>query len=669
MVAVSAVLIASLGRFLTQFLHSRESELAIDVSTVAAALFAAVPLIAQLNLEARRRLAGPPEVTATSLDSAKRDFIVSLKQELDEERQRSFKRRMPVTCAVTSTGSRSACAFDEIPHHWPLIVFGNAGSGKSVIGVSLALAVLEGDQAELVPVILPAWAWRSCDEPLSAIAGQMCRIRPGLAGKVRGAGYRQADTLAYTLATDLGRKLLLIVDGLPGPDPGEALRRLQEFAGDHRPLVLLCRPAQYADALAAGGKAIGSAIVADIRALNSAEAAQYLDWAATGRWARLARRARGRRGRQASRLRRFLGSPRRVRYVELAMGQPGYRAAAIAAKAGALEPRASGRWLRDAVTMTSRHSRRGPLDRRQRQPGLLLEAVAATQQRTDEQSVRPWRLITVMPAWRGCCAALRVVVLLNAAWAVMLLAVRSGGRAGLLGGSLLGRGCASLMARSPRLPEHPVHELYALVSSIRPWVSPASVEAAIWAGAVVVGLVAWDRFPVFAPSRAAALPVATAATSNPAAALSSEQRRQWFRWSARTAVVALGLVAFCGSPLARAYLLYALCYAITAALLGGPGGVSKAYAQARLGLWLRGRTEWRMCSVLERARQQGLLFSAGDGYGFRDPVLAAQLADRYPVNRQVTSSRPRGRETGGQGRPGAASPHTRLRPSRRTGSP
>ena len=380
-----AVLTVCLGRLLMKLLQSGDAGLTVNATIVAGAVIAAVSLAIQiLSPVLRARLARTEEQVASSL-----------LREMDHEwGQRVPGRQMPVQCVVTKPGGQcEKRAFNKIPHKWPLWIRGAAGSGMSVIALSLALGVLRSHSG-LVPVIVPGAALNGVDLTnddalLSAIGRQMCRSCDG----------RVSVRLAYALAERLKdeRRLLLIIDGLPARQWRAAQQRMEKSIHHGPHVVVLCRRTPYG-ALAETGRGIGSATVVEVLPLTSKQAAKYLDHVVPGGdWARLVRQAHGR---GADRLQQLLGNPRLLGYVATVADRvPGYAPAKIVPTGIALRPGAAARWLRAGVIMHMAMTlppRSMP----------LLKALAAVQRQPGEESVAPWGLIAVMP---GLAAMLRGV--------------------------------------------------------------------------------------------------------------------------------------------------------------------------------------------------------------------------------------------------------------------
>jgi hypothetical protein len=552
-----AVLLLSLGLFLAQSPQAGFIELVLDLSTILAAVFAAIQVLLPVPLLPRQ----PREVGGERLKNAISDLLGSLRKEVRGESVKLVRGSGPldVEC-VSGPGASQRYTCDQILRQGTWILVSNSRSCRAVFGLRLAECAL-GTERPKVPVILHAGAWDAVEGLRSEIARQLCRmsgLRDSLTETVQ-EGHGKVATLAEWLVDFLAAegRLVLIVDGLP-KDRGErknALKRLGEFAFSHVghpvPLMLLCEQTECAVAKAGLIRRKTSPTIVMLQPTKAANAPKLLDEAYEG------------------------------------------------------------------------------LHRAKR----LLKALAMYKRRTEEETTAPWRLIAAMPAWRGCCAAVRTLMLLNAGWGVMALAVRLGGARGVFGESAVARDWASLGTRFPRLNGYTGHEAHDLARAVAPWGSPVTIETAIAAGAVAAGLLAFSAFPP--KSR----PDTSHVITSPAKALEEEWQYRWRWWCARTVAISLALWRCCGLPPAAAYVLYALCYAVTAALLGGPGGMSRAYAEARLGLWLCGRTPWDMRGVLEDMRERGILVYIGDGYDFFDDVFEARLtARRLPVSAKTRSA-------------------------------
>lgn len=166
-----------------------------------------------------------------------------------------------------------ADVFDRVPSG-RLVVLGQAGTGKSVLVVRLALDLLERRKpGEKVPVILPLASWRPDAEPdlWEWAADALGRRHAGL-----GTGTASARDLCRELLRT-GR-LLPVLDGfdeLPEAVRPRALTTLNATLDRAAQAVLTSRATEYRDATRASRPLTGSAAIR-MRPLTAADLTGYL---------------------------------------------------------------------------------------------------------------------------------------------------------------------------------------------------------------------------------------------------------------------------------------------------------------------------------------------------------------------------------------------------------
>jgi DNA-binding SARP family transcriptional activator/GTPase SAR1 family protein len=126
-----------------------------------------------------------------------------------------------------------------------LVVLGRAGSGKTILVMRLVLKLLEGTDAELVPVIFSLGSWNPARISVRDwLADQLSRDYPGLAAR---------GPAGISLATALVRagRILPVLDGFDEVADGLHSQALKSLNTLTAPLVVTSRTAQFQAAVAA----------------------------------------------------------------------------------------------------------------------------------------------------------------------------------------------------------------------------------------------------------------------------------------------------------------------------------------------------------------------------------------------------------------------------------
>lgn len=151
-----------------------------------------------------------------------------------------------------------------------LVVLGEAGSGKTILGLRFVLDLLGiRGSGEPVPEIFSIGSWNPAVQPLTDwLTGQLCRDQPGLA-----AVGSDGETLAAALVR---RRLILpVLDGFDEIADGLHAAALRELAATTMPLVLTSRSQEYRDAIA-GTRALTGAAAIELHDLTLDDIEDYL---------------------------------------------------------------------------------------------------------------------------------------------------------------------------------------------------------------------------------------------------------------------------------------------------------------------------------------------------------------------------------------------------------
>ena len=160
-----------------------------------------------------------------------------------------------------------AAAFREMPGR-RLVIIGEPGSGKTSLAILLTLELLRDRADRPVPVILLASSWDPAKEHFDVWLSRR------IAEEYQGHGLSRRAI--RELVRD--RRVVPVLDGLDElPDSllAGAVTGLNRALGDGSPVILTCRAAEYAAAVA-GGSVLESAAVIRAQAVDAETAADYL---------------------------------------------------------------------------------------------------------------------------------------------------------------------------------------------------------------------------------------------------------------------------------------------------------------------------------------------------------------------------------------------------------
>ncbi|MFJ5547982.1 hypothetical protein [Streptomyces sp. NPDC093225] len=179
--------------------------------------------------------------------------------------------------AVTALGAE----FGRIPSG-RLVVLGEPGAGKTVLAMLLTLGLLgRRGPGDPVPVLLSVGAWDPVNRSLDGwvvetLAATYYAGRPEIPRRL------------------LERGLLLpVLDGLdeiPESARRNAVRVVNRFTGEERPVVVTCRSAEYEDVIAGGSPVLHRAPVVEVRPVEVEDTVSYLqsvDWPDGTSWDRV----------------------------------------------------------------------------------------------------------------------------------------------------------------------------------------------------------------------------------------------------------------------------------------------------------------------------------------------------------------------------------------------
>ncbi|BCY13222.1 hypothetical protein L3i22_083100 [Actinoplanes sp. L3-i22] len=150
-----------------------------------------------------------------------------------------------------------------------LVVLGEPGAGKSVVAVLLTLGMLGGrDAGDRVPVLLNASSW----DPVSQALPEW--IVTTLAATYYAGERRIPQAL---VDDDLVVPVLDGLDEIPETSRRSAIRRINDAVGAHRPIIVTCRSAEYADVLRNGAPTLHRAPVVTVQPVSGADLAAYVE--------------------------------------------------------------------------------------------------------------------------------------------------------------------------------------------------------------------------------------------------------------------------------------------------------------------------------------------------------------------------------------------------------
>jgi hypothetical protein len=161
-----------------------------------------------------------------------------------------------------------AAGYRDIPSG-RLVVIGEPGAGKTVVAVLLMIGLLSTRSAnDPVPVLLNASTWDPVTESLDSWVIE----------SIARSHYEGRTEIPAALWQD--RRLLPVLDGLdeiPEAARRGAVRSVNAVLGTHRPVIVTCRAAEYADVIAAGAPVLHRAPVLEIQPVSVRDLTVYLD--------------------------------------------------------------------------------------------------------------------------------------------------------------------------------------------------------------------------------------------------------------------------------------------------------------------------------------------------------------------------------------------------------
>ncbi len=535
--------------------------------------------------------------------------------------------------AESGTVDTIVAAYRALPHR-QLVVLGEPGAGKTGLAMLLVLGLIEDPEPdEPVPVIFSVASWNPALERLDAyLARQLVRDHAELA-------VLDADGRSHAARlVDEGR-LLPVLDGLDELTAGmpvAALREIELFAADGRPLVVTCRTREFADAIDQDVDSVPSrAAVIEIRPVGAGSAAAFLAGAQQpGRWRGVAECLRADPG---GPLARVLSTPLMIGLARAAYRDPAttpddlldrpdeatiarvvmdaYVADAYRPRAGGGDPRydpqRAGRWLTYLAyraqagggrEVAPRHL--DPLAFLRRQPGRDAQAVAAV---------------------LGMAALVAVVALPVGGFAAALVA-------SAVAGAVVWMNVADVHAG-----------VFARAWQQRPATTRArlALDRALFgaAGGLLAGAVLGDPPLAAVGGVLGALGCALVPAWAPpvrAATVSPGALRRRTRWEIGTATVQYAILGWLGGAAAGAVLggrpglaapVTAGVFAVSAALAAG---LWRAGADRAAGLVLaaRGWLPWRPWAFVEDGLRRGTMRQTGALVEFRHALLQDHLADQ-----------------------------------------
>lgn len=273
---VLILLALSAGALITLNIRKGESwstSFSTDGALVVALVLALVAPVRGLLRWAR----GSPPLSDTTLAQAREDLAEALKTgwaREDELRRINDPWPLPVRWSGPAAGEYAdiAATFTGLTSR-RLVILGSAGAGKTALAIKLVRQLLETRQpGDPVPVILAAATWTEQWTMTDWVAGQLANDHPGLEVAVK-TGTGDTIPLAHTLAAD---EVLPVIDGLDEltePRRSEVIKAINAYGSD-RPIVLTCRPAEYAEATAA--RPVARATLIELDRLEPAAVRAYL---------------------------------------------------------------------------------------------------------------------------------------------------------------------------------------------------------------------------------------------------------------------------------------------------------------------------------------------------------------------------------------------------------